>query len=136
VVTPKPVVKPEPARCVSADPLRICQLLLSTSTPDRLRGHGLLGKQLDRDMGSPEVLYRSVNLDADDESESILVISDGRTSAAYVFDRQSGAWWIVGEFGYSWHWHAEQAERFITLKPLVSDGMDILVRVQEGGTNV
>ncbi len=111
-------------------------MLLSAFPADRLRGYGLLGIQLDRDIGAPEVSYRSVNLDADPEPESILVTSDGRASNAYVFDRQPGAWWIVGEFGYSWHWSEEQAERFIALQPLVSDGMDILIRDEAGGTNV
>lgn len=101
IVTPKPVVKPEAARRVAADPLRISQLLLSTLPAERLRGFSLLGVKLERDTGAPEVSYRTVNLDADSEPESILVVSDGRVSNAHVFDRQSGAWWIVGEFGYS-----------------------------------
>ncbi|MCC6539661.1 MAG: hypothetical protein IT162_19080 [Bryobacterales bacterium] len=134
---PQPIAKPEPVRRVAAAPLRICQLLLSTSPAERLRGYGLLGVQLDHDMGAPDVSYRSVNLDADPDPESILVVSDGRTSSAYIFDAQSGGGWsIVGEFDYSWHWIASQAERFLTLQPLVSDGMDILIRIEEGGTNV
>ena len=133
-----PIEQPEPAKRVADEPGRIFQKLMSGSEEERKEAKRALrwdGAQFPKPFDGRLLL---VNLDSDEEQEVILILSASFLgTVALVFDHREDGWWQVGSFGYSWHWNANQAERFIELREIVSYGRkDILVRITEGGTGI
>jgi len=132
-----PLAKPEPRRPVGEAPQRIFQKLTSKSEDERRTAAQQLGWGTENLPPASDARLLLVHLDADDEQEAILVISNPLGTVAFVFDRQKEAWWRIGKFSYWWHWDANQAERIIELREIVRSGSkDIIVRERAGGTGI
>lgn len=81
----------------------------------------------------PDITIRCLNLDEDPEAECVFILHLGPSPASIflVSDHKSDGWYVVGQFGYWWHWKQDDAEHFVELHPPY-----ILVREIGGGTGV
>lgn len=130
----KPKFAAEPQRKLGQIPLLTFRDVVSGEPSARTRALGqLLGKDpTEIDMPAPpDTSIRCVNLDEDPESECILQLNlpFALGSVLLIADRKADGWYIVGQFGYSWHWNADTAVHFAEVRSPY-----ILVRDIGGGT--
>lgn len=137
---PKPAVRPEPRRSVSADPMTIARNLLSRSPQSRAEGfRQLADSPNDREPEIEDLRLLFLNLDSDSELESILMytLETMREARVLVLDKSGNRWFCVGDFR---NWHlldSQEVERMLQLKDVVQSGAnDVLIRLAPSGTDI
>jgi hypothetical protein len=138
-IATKPTSEPLPRRFIGVAPLTLYSQILSPSPPERGQAVRRLDQGADTTTSQPvDVRLYAVNLDSDPDLEYVLTAHVWPDATiALVFDKTDRGWGVVGEFRYSWHWSANEAERFISFREIVSHGRkEIIVRERGGGTGV
>jgi hypothetical protein len=131
-----PSSKPLPRRLVGVGPLTLYRDLMSSSKDERTRALRRLGDNFSETDRPEDTRLYALNLDSDPDLEYVLEAKVAfAATIAWVFKKGPEGWWMVGEFLYSWHWDANQAERFIEFREIVTYGRkEIIVRDTGGGT--
>ena len=131
VGTPK--AKAEPIRKLSRAPQALFEDLLSPTTAVRARAlNEMTGSQwTEEDASLSDATLRAVNLDEDPDIEYVFTVHTTWPEASFVIlaDHRSDGWYAVGRFVYSYHWNAEDAERFLEVHAPF-----LLIRSFGGGT--